>query len=84
MFKVEEPARVGVLVAPVQDIDKQFTVADIVTICPPPLNEFASKNTLSLEVGTDAPLAPPDEVDQLDVELISQVPVPQIQYLLAE
>jgi hypothetical protein len=41
--------------------------------------EFASKNTLSDAVGTDAPPAPPDDVDQLVVLVESQVPVPPTQ-----
>ena len=41
--------------------------------------ELASKNTLSDAVGTDAPPAPPDDVDQLAVLVASHVPVPRIQ-----
>jgi hypothetical protein len=44
-----------------------------------PTFEFASKNTLSAAVGTDAPPAPPDDADQLVVLVESQVPVPRIQ-----
>jgi hypothetical protein len=45
--------------------------------------EFASKNTLSDAVGTDAPPTPPDDADQLVVLVESQVPVPRTQYLSA-
>jgi hypothetical protein len=41
--------------------------------------ELASKNTLSDAVGTDAPPAPPDDVDQLVVLVESHVPVPRTQ-----
>jgi hypothetical protein len=41
--------------------------------------EFASKNTLSDAVGTDAPPAPPDDADQLAVLVLLQVPVPRTQ-----
>lgn len=34
-------------------------------------------------MGTDAPLAPPDEVDQLAVEVVFQVPEPPTQNLSA-
>jgi hypothetical protein len=42
-----------------------------------------SNITLSAEVGTDAPLGPPELEDQTDVELLFQVPVPPTQYLSA-
>jgi hypothetical protein len=52
----------------------------IVTVnAPVPTFEFASKNTLSDAVGTDAPPTPPDDVDQLVVLVESHVPVPRIQ-----
>jgi hypothetical protein len=38
-----------------------------------------SKNTLSAEVGTDAPLAPPGEADQFVVLLVFHVPEPPTQ-----
>jgi hypothetical protein len=41
------------------------------------------KNTLSELVGTDAPPDPPEVADQLVVVVLSQVPVPPTQYLLA-
>jgi len=44
-----------------------------------PTFEFASKNTLSDAVGTDAPPAPPDDADQLAVLVLLQEPVPRIQ-----
>ena len=41
-------------------------VVAIVTVnAPVPTFELASKNTLSVAVGTDAPVAPPEDVDQL-------------------
>ena len=60
---------------------KQFKIPTQVILPGDPLPE--SKKTLSAEVGTDAPLEPPDEADQLVVELVSQVPAPPTQYLLA-
>jgi hypothetical protein len=41
--------------------------------------EFASKNTLSAAVGTEAPPVPFDVADQLVVLVESQVPVPRTQ-----
>jgi hypothetical protein len=40
-----------------------------------------SKNTESAAVGTDAPLGPPDEVDQFVVDEVFHVPAPPTQYL---
>ncbi len=37
----------------------------------------------STAVGADAPLAPPDDADQLAVLLVFQVPAPPTQYLFA-
>ena len=42
-----------------------------------------SKNTESAAVGTDAPLAPPEDADQLVVDEVFHVPVPPTQYLFA-
>lgn len=36
-----------------------------------------------MTVGTDAPLAPPEDADQFVVLLVFQVPVPPTQYLFA-
>jgi hypothetical protein len=44
-----------------------------------PTFEFTSKNTLSDPVGTDAPVAPPEDADQLAVLVPSHVPVPPTQ-----
>jgi hypothetical protein len=44
--------------------------------------ELPVKNTLSADVGTDAPPEPPDEVDQLVVLVELQLPEPT-QYLSA-
>jgi len=38
-----------------------------------------SKNTESAAVGTDAPLAPPDDADQFAVDTVFHVPVPPTQ-----
>ena len=55
-------------------------VVAIVTVkAPVPTFELASKNTLSAAVGTEAPLAPPDDADQFAVLVPSQVPVPPTQ-----
>jgi hypothetical protein len=52
----------------------------IVTVnAPVPTFEFASKNTLSDAVGTDAPPNPPDDADQLTVLVLLQEPVPRTQ-----
>jgi hypothetical protein len=48
-----------------------------------PVPDKELKNTLSAEVGADAPGAPPDVADQLAVELASHVPVPPTQNLSA-
>jgi len=64
---------------------KQFAVAvaKVTVKAAVPVFELASKNTLSTRVGTVAPLAPPDEADQLVVLVPFQVPVPPTQYLFA-
>ena len=54
----------------------------IVTIKLPPASLPASKITLSAAVGTDAPLAPPEDADQFAVFVELQEPVPPTQYLL--
>jgi hypothetical protein len=77
----EAPAKVGLFVAPVKSIFRQFAFTFIVTVCPPAENEFASKKTLSADVGILAPLAPPLVVDQCAV--LFQLPVPPTQYLFA-
>jgi hypothetical protein len=52
----------------------------IVTVNPPvPTFELASKKTLSAAVGTEAPPAPPEEVDHLVVLVLLHVPVPPTQ-----
>jgi hypothetical protein len=48
-----------------------------------PVFELASKKTSSTEVGAVAPLAPPEEADQLVVDELVHVPVPPTQYLFA-
>jgi hypothetical protein len=62
---------------------KQGLFADPMETVYDEAEELLSKNTLSAAVGTDAPLAPPDVADQLVVVVLSQVPVPPTQYLLA-
>jgi hypothetical protein len=63
--------------------DKQVAAAPSVTVndvlATP--SDAASKNTSSAVVGTDAPEAPPEAVDQLAVD--PQVPEPPTQNLLA-
>jgi hypothetical protein len=52
----------------------------IVTVkLPVPTFEFTSKNTLSDPVGTDAPVAPPEDADQFAVFVELQEPVPPTQ-----
>ena len=46
-------------------------------------DERLVKKTASAAVGTDAPPAPPEAVDQLTVLVAFQVPVPPTQYLFA-
>jgi hypothetical protein len=76
-----EPARVIVPSKP--DAKKslqtlgEFAIVTVNAVVP--TFEFASKNTLSAAVGTEAPPAPPDVADQLVVLVLSQVPVPRIQ-----
>ena len=48
-----------------------------------PVLELASKNTLSTDVGAEAPALAPDDIAQFVVEVEFQVPVPPTQYLLA-
>ena len=55
-------------------------VLSIVQVMAP---EFASKNTSSNSVGTDAPPAPPDVADHFVPAVLSYVSVPPTQYLLA-
>ena len=55
----------------------EFAIVTVNAVTPTLL--FASKNTLSAAVGTDAPPAPPDDADQLVVLVESQVPAPRTQ-----
>lgn len=48
-----------------------------------PVLELASKNTLSTDVGAEAPAPAPDDIAQFVVEVEFQVPVPPTQYLSA-
>jgi hypothetical protein len=50
--------------------------AAVVTVTTP---EFKSNIALSTDVGTDAPLAPPEVADQLAVLVVSHVAVPPTQ-----
>lgn len=84
MFKAEDPAQVTLLTSvgcgPSIVKSKQFAVAVIVTV----YAAFAaledwSKITLSAEVGTLAPPAPPEDALQCVVVEASQFPVPQTQ-----
>jgi hypothetical protein len=77
------PAQVTLPVAgPAMFISKHTAPVPMVTVYAEALLA-ASKTTLSVSMGTLAPLDPPDAVDQFVVELLSQVPVPPTQYLLA-
>jgi len=67
-------------VAPVVVTLKQGLLLLIVIVGEP---ELASIITASVEVGTDAPPAPPELADQLVVLKASQVPLPPRQYLSA-
>ena len=63
---------------------RQFGVELVVTVNEPvPTFELASKYTSSEVVGAEAPLAPPELVDQLVVDELVQLPVPPTQYLSA-
>ena len=66
-------------VVPIEKL-AQFTFPEIV-IAPEP--ELESINTLSADVGTEAPPEPPDEVAQWVVSYGVQYPAPPTQYLLA-
>ena len=70
------PAKVGVLVAPVQSISKQDANVSIVYV--DDVGELC-QYTLLVELGRDAPPAPPCVSLQLAVEL----QFPPFQYLLA-
>ena len=63
-------------VKPVQVIDLQTRVPEMVTAPPP---ELPLKKTSSLDPGTLAPDAPPDESDQCVVDDPSHVPAPPTQ-----
>jgi hypothetical protein len=54
---------------------------DKLTFNAPPELELLSKITSSAEVGTEAPDAPPEEVDHREVDV--QFPLPPTQYLVA-
>jgi hypothetical protein len=55
-------------------------VSAIVTVnAPVPTFELTLKKTLSAAVGTEAPLPPPDDADQLVVLVLFHVPVPPTQ-----
>jgi hypothetical protein len=75
------PARVIVPSRPdaVKSLQTLGVFAIVTVNAPVPTFELALKNTLSDAVGTDAPLAPPDDADQLAVLVLSQVPVPPTQ-----
>jgi hypothetical protein len=64
----------------VNDTARPAAVAATVHVPEP---ELALKNTLSADVGAEAPPAPPDVADQFAVLVLSQVPVPPTQYLSA-
>ena len=75
-----DPARVIVKSRPlIVMLSQTLGVFAIVTVKIPPESLPASKNTLSAAVGTDAPVPPPDEADQLAVLVLLQVPVPPTQ-----
>jgi hypothetical protein len=76
-----DPARVIVPSRPliVMSLQTLGEFAIVTVKAPVPVFELASKNTLSAAVGTDAPVAPPDESDQLVVLVLFQVPVPPTQ-----
>jgi hypothetical protein len=74
------PVDVNVQVAPVVVKDKQTNAPVSVIVGEP---EALSIITASAAVGTEAPLEPPEAVDQLVVDDVFQVPVPPTQYLLA-
>ena len=65
----------GVMVSELTD----WAVSTVAVNLPP---ELASKIASSTDVGTDAPDAPPDEVDHLVVD--DQLPAPPTQYLAAK
>jgi hypothetical protein len=85
MFMLTDPAIVITPSTAVASKSKQFAVAvaKVTVNAAVPVFELASKKTLSTRVGTDAPLAPPEEAAQLVVLVPFQVPVPPTQYLFA-
>lgn len=80
MFNAEDPAHVTAPTnGPAIVKSAQFAVAVIVTVYAVAF-ERLSKMTLSAEVGTLAPVAPPEDALQCVVVEASQFPVPQTQY----
>ena len=77
---VSVPVELNVNEDPVVVMLLQFSAPDN-DIVPAP--DALSKNTSSAVLGTLAPPDPPLVADQLVVELVSQVPVPPTQYLVA-
>jgi len=73
-FNVPDPANVPV--NPVKLQEAQNSVPVLVTVTAP---DAASKNTLSADVGTDAPPAPPDVAAHLVPAVPSQLAVPPTQ-----
>jgi hypothetical protein len=78
VVKFAPSARSNVALSTVMAVDTDSF--DVVTV---PLPEFESKIAVSLKVGTDAPPAPPDVVDQNAELALSHVPVPPTQNLFA-
>lgn len=78
---IAEPARVIAPSRPliVMSLQTLGEFAIVTVNAPVPTFELASKNTLSVAVGTDAPLAPPLDADQLAVLVLLHVPVPPTQ-----
>jgi hypothetical protein len=62
-------------------IDELAALDATETVAAVPL--FASKNTVSMATGADAPEAPPEVAAQFAVEVASQVPEPPTQNLFA-
>src|SRR3990172_6006290 len=67
VFGDVKKSHTGLLVTPVQSIDKKAVDTLLFNIAPAPATLSASTNTASAEVGTDAPVPPPLEADHVPV-----------------
>jgi len=68
MVKLPEPPIAGLLVTPVQSISRQALATSMSRIAAAPATQRLPDFTLSVEMGTDAPVAPPLVSDHVPVD----------------